>query len=176
MSRIPLVDVASMTAEQQQQYDRFPSNLSRALLLTQSRLARCVPELANALRASGLDAKLREAVILRVAALNASAYERMQHAPQATLAGWTDTDIAAIEEGKLSALPDDAAILLRFADELVAGPRVSDGAFHAARGLLSDHDLVTVILLVGHYMMVARLLATLDVDLDDEPDSFASEH
>ena len=65
---------------------------------------------------------------------------------------------------------------LRFADELVAGPRVSDGAFHAARGLLSDHDLVTVILLVGHYMMVARLLATLDVDLDDDPDSFASEH
>lgn len=33
-----------------------------------------------------------------------------------------------------------------------------------------------MILLVGHYMMVARLLATLDVDLDDEPDSFASEH
>jgi len=42
-----------MTAEQQQQYDRFPSNLSRALLLTKPRLARCVPELANALRASG---------------------------------------------------------------------------------------------------------------------------
>ena len=51
-----------------------------------------------------------------------------------------------------------------------------DDVFAAARAVLSSRDLVAVILLVGHYMMVGRLLGTLDVELDPEPDSWASEH
>ena len=54
MSRIPLVSVAEMTEEQHAQYDRFPSNLTRALLLMDPRLAGALPNLANALRASRL--------------------------------------------------------------------------------------------------------------------------
>jgi hypothetical protein len=83
MPRMELVRVEDMPPDQRAQYDRFPSNLSRALLLTDGRLAKALPEVANALRASGLDAKLREALILRVAALSGSAYERMQHLEQA---------------------------------------------------------------------------------------------
>ena len=71
-----------MAPEEKAQYDRFPSNLTRALLLVDRRLAEAAPNLANALRASPLDERLREAVILRVAALHGSAYERMQHIGQ----------------------------------------------------------------------------------------------
>ena len=176
MSRIPLKRVEDMTPVQREQYDRFPSNLSRALLLTDGRVASALPNLANAFRASGLDPKLREGVILRVAALSGSAYERMQHLGQAEKTGWTASEIAAIEAGQGLALPPGFAAVMAFVDACVAAPRVPDEAFEHALAVLSHGDLVTVILLVGHYMMVARLLATLGVELDPAPDDWASEH
>ena len=176
MARIPLVRIEDMTAAQRAQYDRFPSNLSRALLLADDRLAGALPNLANALRASSLDAALREAVILRVAALTGSAYERMQHLGQAGKAGLDLATIAAIETGNLASLSTDMAAVMAFAEACVMAPRVPDTVFDAAGAALSPRDLVTVILLVGHYVMVGRLLATLDVELDPAPDSWAAEH
>ena len=58
MSRIPLVSIADMTEEQRAQYDRFPSNLTRALLLMDGALAGALPNLANALRTSSLDPRV----------------------------------------------------------------------------------------------------------------------
>lgn len=176
MSRIPLVQVEDMTQEQRTQYDRFPSNLSRALLLVEQPLAGALPKLANALRASSLDPAFREAVILRVAALCGSSYERMQHIGQAEKMGLTAADIAAIESGDDQDLSPDLAAVRAFVDACVASPRVPDKAFEAALAILPPRDLVTVILLVGHYMMVARLLATLDVELDPTPDSWTADH
>ncbi len=176
MSRVPLIRVEDMTPEQREQYDRFPSNLSRGLLLTEKRLASALPNLANALRTSGLDPKLREAVILRVAALSSSAYERMQHLEQAKKAGWTPAEIAAIEAGDFSGALSEFAPVLRFTDECVAVPRVSDAVFAEIKGMLSDREIATVILLIGHYMMVARFVGILDIDLDPKPDSWTSEH
>jgi alkylhydroperoxidase family enzyme len=176
MSRIPLKRLEDMTAGQREQYDRFPSNLSRALLLTDPPLAHALPNLANALRASGLDPKIREGVIIRVAALSGSAYERMQHLDQAMKTGWTSSEIATIESGKGSALPAGFAAIIAFVDACVAAPRVPDRAFEEAAAILSHGDLVTIILLVGHYMMAARLLATLDVELDPAPDSWVADH
>ncbi|NWJ69542.1 hypothetical protein HX744_02930 [Pseudonocardia sp. ICBG1122] len=54
----------------------------------------------------------RWGVILRVAALTGGAYERMQHLDQASLTGWTDDAIAAIEAGDHDGLPDDVARVL----------------------------------------------------------------
>lgn len=176
MSRIALVRVEEMTPEQREQYDRFPSNLTRGLLLTERRLAKALPEVANALRASGLDPRLREAAILRVAMLCGSAYEHMQHLDQARTVGWTEAEIAAIEAGDLSGTSRDLAAVLAFVDGCVAGPRVSDAIFAAARSVLSSRDLATLILLVGHYMTVARFTATLDIPLDPKPDAWTSEH
>lgn len=176
MSRIPLVRVEDMTPEQREQYDKFPSNLSRGLLLTEKRLAGALPNLANALRVSGLNPKLREGVILRVAALNNSAYERMQHLEQAKKAGWSAAEIVAIEAGDLSSVPGEFATILKFVDECVATPRVSDAVFTEVKRILSGRDIATVILLIGHYMMVARFIGTLDIELDPKPDSWTSEH
>ena len=176
MSRIPLVSVAEMTEEQHAQYDRFPSNLTRALLLMDQRLAGALPNLANALRASGLEPSLREAVILRVAALQGSAYERMQHLEQAHKVGWNDEDIAAIEAGGEALSDPGLKAVLAFVDACVASSDVSDSTFAAASGVLSHRDLATVIVLVGHYMMVARFLGILQVQLDEQPDSWNGDH
>ena len=176
MARVRLINTEEMTPEQREQYDRFPSNLTRGLLLTEHRLATALPNLANALRASGLDPKLREGAILRVAVLMGSAYERMQHLEQARKVGWSASDIAAIEDGELFSLPSPFQAVLLFVDECVASPHVSDATFAGAKAVLSDRDIATLILLVGHYMMVARFVATLEIELDAKPDSWASEH
>ena len=176
MSRIPLISVAEMTEEQKAQYDKFPSNLTRGLLLLDSRLAVALPNLANALRASSLDAKIREAVILRVAALHRSAYERMQHLGQAQKAGWTDTEIAALEAGGEAVRDPVLKKVLAFVDACVSGPDVPDQIFTDAGNVLTHRDVATVIILVGHYMMVARFLGILQVELDAHPDSWQGEH
>ncbi len=176
MSRIPLVLISEMTEEQRAQYDKFPSNLTRGLLLMDRRLAGALPELANALRASSLDAMIREAVILRVAALHKSAYERMQHLDQARKVGWNEEEIAAIEAGGEAVEDPRLRTILTFVDACVAGPEVSDQIFAEASNVLSPRDLATVITLVGHYMMVARFLGILQVELDEHADSWQSEH
>ncbi len=68
-------------------------------------------------------------MILRVAALSNSAYERIQHLPPARKAGWSDDDIAAIESGERSRLDPSAARSSCLVDECVKDVRVSDRTF-----------------------------------------------
>ena len=173
MSRLSLATVEDMDAAQREQYRRFPSNLTRGLLLADQRLSEALPNLANALRAAPLDPKVREAVILRVASLHANAYERMQHLDQARKFGWSDADIEAIEAGRF---PAEVEPILRFTDECVRDGDVSDPTFASVKDLLIPRDVATVILLIGHYMMVARFTAVLRIELDAKPDSWSHEH
>ena len=175
MARLPLPDPAQLHGDAQAQYARFPSNLTRALLLLDDRLAHALPETANALRASQLNPATREAIILRVAAQSHSAYERMQHLKQAEQAGWTPGQITAIETGRFDEFDFATAAALRFADGCMANA-VSDETFADARTSLGDRGVATVIVLVGHYMTVARLTGILQIELDAEPDSWTHEH
>lgn len=176
MSRLPLVALNDMQPAQREQYDRFPSNLTRGLLLLEQRLAGTLPMSANALRSCGLDAKIREGVILRVAALSGCAFERVQHLGEAGKAEWAPTEIAAIEgQGPFDSFGAFAAVL-GFGDACVASPRVPDDIFAAARTTLSDRDPATVIVLVGHYMTVARFAETLGIELDPAPSDRTTEH
>ncbi len=99
----------------------------------------------------------------------------MQHLGQARKVGWTPAEIVGIEAGGAS-LTGDVSLVIRFVDECVASVKVSEQTFAAARAVLSTHDLATLILLVGHYMAVARLLETLEVELDPTPDAWTAEH
>ena len=165
-----------MDDRQRRQYDRFPSNLTRGLLLADTRLSEALPNLANALRASSLDARLREAVIVRVAALQDSAYEGMQHAGEVRKAGWSDAEVEAIKAGDGRSLPDETAAVLAFVDQAVITGQVGDAAFARVQAALTPRDIATVILLIGHYMMVARFTAILRIELDAEPDGWTHEH
>lgn len=176
MARIPLRHPDDMNTDEREQYERFPSNLTKTLLIANSRLAAALPNTANALRAADLDARWREGIILRVAALTDSAYERMQHLDQAKKTGWSTPEIQAIESGDPATLPPGFAAIMAFVDAIVTSPDVPDTTFDQVRARLSDRDVVTIILLVGHYTSVARLLRTLQVELDDKPDAWTYEH
>lgn len=100
----------------------------------------------------------------------------MQHLGQAAKAGWTQEQVAAIEAGDPDPLPADFRKIMAFSDACVTGPDMPDAVFDAARSVLSDRNLVTVVLLVGHYMTIARLMGILRVELDAHPDPWTAEH
>jgi alkylhydroperoxidase family enzyme len=168
MNRIDLPDVSALDETDRAQYARFPSNLTRALLRTGG-CAQGYLDLGFALRTTRLDPKFYELVILRVAELSGSAYERMQHLAPARQAGWTDADIQAIEKGPAYALDDTTRALLAFVDECVRDVRVSTQTFERSQKYFSEGALADAALLTGFYMMTARFLETLGVPLDDAP-------
>lgn len=61
--------------------------------------------------------------------------------------------------------------MLQFVDEVVAKPKATD-TFDLALANLGEQGLATVTLLVGHYMMTARFLETLNIDLDKNATSW----
>ena len=53
---------------------------------------------------------------------------------------------------------------------------MSDATFSKVKSLLNSRDIATIVLLIGHYMMVARFTTVLRIELDAKPDSWSHEH
>ncbi len=116
-----------------------------------------------------LDPKLRELAIIQVARDAEAEYEWVQHVAISREVGVPDEQIAAVEAGRLddASLGDSERAVLRFAREVVAGPRVSDATFAAVEDQLSPQEIVELLLTVGNYLMLARVMTTLELELDD---------
>lgn len=115
-----------------------------------------------------LPERLRELVILRVAALTQSTFERVQHEPMARAAGCADAEVAAavdLARDLDTALPPDTAALLRFVDHVVASYG-DPAAVVDVHPHFTDDQIATFTLLIGHYVMTAMFLKTTDVPLD----------
>src|SRR5262249_46205662 len=123
---------------------------------------------ASILARQQLSSRLRELAILRVANLSRATYEWVQHVPIAKATGVTDDQVAAVEAGDPTAACFDARDppVLRFPDELVRAVRVSARTFALMADQSPPREIVELILAVGFYMLIARLLETTAVDLD----------
>jgi alkylhydroperoxidase family enzyme len=112
-----------------------------------------------------LDARLRETAIVRVGLLAGADYEVEKHTAIARAVGLGDAEIAALQIGAdQAALGDTARAVVALADELFHGIRASDATFAAARRHLDDRQLVELVVTIGFYGLVCRVLETLDVD------------
>jgi alkylhydroperoxidase family enzyme len=120
-----------------------------------------------------LDPLLRELAILRVARLTPHAdYEWIQHVPIARSVGATEEQVGAIERGEVDAdcfTPDERAVL-RFTTEVVRDVRASDEVFSALAERLTAREVVELLMVIGQYMMLARVMATTDMELDEPLD------
>jgi AhpD family alkylhydroperoxidase len=171
MSRLPFPDPAGVPEAAARQADRFPLGLTRMLLHVPEAVGPYV-DLAFALLKRGrLDPKLRELVILRIAALSGSVYERTQHVPTARKAGATEAEIASADSGHPCGLTPDLALAFRFAEECARDVKVSDATVQEAIGRFSAAEIAELTLLVGFYMMTARYLETLGVAADPPLDT-----
>jgi alkylhydroperoxidase family enzyme len=112
--------------------------------------------------------RLRELLILLVGRRSPAPYEWTQHVPIARAAGASEAQIAAIERGNLDADCFDARerAALRAGVELLSAPKLSDAAFAELERHFPPREIVELLVTVGYYMMVARLLESTAVDLD----------
>jgi alkylhydroperoxidase family enzyme len=89
--------------------------------------------------------------------------------PIARAVGVTDAQISALEHGDPVAAsfgPLEHAVL-RFTREVVRDARASDEAFVAVREALSPREIVELLMVIGQYMMLARVMATVEMELDE---------
>jgi 4-carboxymuconolactone decarboxylase len=120
-----------------------------------------------------LDPVLRELAILQVARLTPGAdYEWVQHVPIAESVGASTAQIDAIEHDNIDgdAFSEEQRTALRFTTEVVRDVRASDETFEAIAGLLSPREIVELLMVIGQYMMLARVMATTDMELDEPAD------
>ena len=140
-----------------------------------------------------LDPLVRELAILTVAKEAEAEYEWIQHVAIAKAVGASDEQIAALaeadscssegadvriaraaradasEDGRDGPPPFDSAqqAAIELAAAVVRGPHVSDQLFECVRAQFSDREIVELLLAIGEYLMLARVMTVLEVDLDE---------
>ena len=170
MARLPYLDKSDVLPEHQ---DLLARNINLYRLLAHSpRAARSLNTLARFIRdGSRLDPRLRQLAILQVGYVTRSAYEYSHHIRISREFGVSDDDIRAIAEetaGRATALdPLDKAVL-RAAREITLDIALSDDAFEELRRGLDPERLTDLIITIGHYNSLVRVLAAMRIDVEDE--------
>ncbi len=118
------------------------------------------------LRRLELDPLLRELAILEVAHLSSSEYEWTQHVPIAESFGASEQAIAAIAAGREDdeALAEDHRAILSFTREVVADGAAGEASVEAMRARIGERRLVELLLVIGNYLGLARLIATVGLE------------
>jgi alkylhydroperoxidase family enzyme len=96
----------------------------------------------------------------------------VQHVPIARAVGATDEQVAALERGEVEAdcFSDGQRLVFAFTTEFVRDGRVSPATFDAAKELLSARELIELMMVIGQYLMLARVMASTELDLDEPLD------
>jgi len=170
MPRIPYPDVSKLPQIVQQMLAGAPLNVVRRRAQASPPLFEAQGQLGWAIaKPEVLRPRLRETVILRVAHLSNSAYELHHHVPLGRAAGLTEGELAAIAARNYTALDPLLAAAARFTDEVVAQLSPSDQTLARLRELASDQIVINIVLTIGCYMSIARLIAVTGIEPDADP-------
>lgn len=107
-----------------------------------------------------------ELVILRVASLAGSEYELTQHRKLGRKAGLTADEVERAQRPSLDGWGGRDLLLLRAADALHADGDLDDALWAEVRAELDERLTIELVMLVGHYTMLATTLNTLRVQPD----------
>ncbi len=169
MARIPYADLESLPDDLREEVRAFGDlNVDRMLAHTGPVMRHWHAVVGTLLTDPGLDRRIREIAILRIAHLAAAPYERRHHEEVAAAVG---VDRGAIE-ATAQPEPDPTAFdgpqnaVLALVDALVLGHRVGDDVFGAVHDRLGDAATAKLVLLVGVYLTTAIYLNAFEVDMD----------
>ncbi|HEX5407230.1 MAG TPA: carboxymuconolactone decarboxylase family protein [Pseudonocardiaceae bacterium] len=168
-ARIPPLPAAERTEDQQRLLDQGGSEMHIfTTLVRHTRLYDAFSRFAGRLlRRSGLPEQVRETLILRTAYLCRAEYEWVQHVRIATGIGMPATVIEAAGAERPAAPDEHTALLVRAADQLVRDHDLDDMTWSALREHYDDQQLIELCMLVGNYAMIAGVLKSLRVQLED---------
>lgn len=125
--------------------------------------------LGNSLLTRGkLDPRLREIAILRTAKVSGSVYEWTQHVPIAKSTGVTDEQVTATGNWESAKCFSDLdRIVLKFTDEVARNVKATRETLEALKKHMGAAEIVELIMSIGFWGMVARVLETTEVDLEE---------
>ncbi len=166
MARLSYVDAAQAPAEVQRGLEALPDlNIFKLVAHAETAFVPWMRFGAAVLGALSVDPILRELSILRVAALTPGAqYEWVQHEAIGRAVGMTDAQLQGARTGE--GLDGDDALIVRFTDQVVRDATPDEATFAAMKERFSERELVELLLVIGQYMMVARVMATAQIDLE----------
>jgi len=170
MALLPYVDEAAVSEKTREILNRGRIKMNVARMIANSDAAFYpFSMLGNSLLTRArLDARLREIAILRTAKVSKSVYEWTQHVPIAKGVGVTDQQIEAMENWQnASCFSDLERLVLKFTDEVARDVKGSRETLEALKRHMGAAEIVELILSIGFWGMVARLLETTEVDLED---------
>jgi alkylhydroperoxidase family enzyme len=113
---------------------------------------------------TGLAARVRELVIMRVAVLNAAEYEFQAHLPFAQKESVSEAQIAALRTGDMAPFGERERAALAYTEAMTRSIRVPDDVFAAVRRHFDDRAIVELTATVGAYNLVSRFLEALQID------------
>jgi alkylhydroperoxidase family enzyme len=170
MARVPYLDPSDLSAENQDLLKR-PIALHRALV-NSPKAARAFGVVGNFIRfGSKLDGRLRELAILQVGWLARSPYEWSHHVKISHDFGCTDDDIRALIDdtaGKPTTLDRLTRTVLRAAREMTLDGAMEADTYAMLQSALGNEQLVDLTVSIAFYNAVVRVLATLEIDVEDE--------
>lgn len=173
MQRIPFPDISTLPEIVQKMLAGTPLNIVRVGANASPSMFQAQGQLSYAIADPDvLHPRLRETVILRVAYLSISTYELRHHVALGRKMGLTESDLSAIARQDYTDLEPLLAAAARFTDEVVLGTTASDETLAALRAVASDQTVINIVLAIGVYMSMARLIAVTGI----EPDEQAIDH
>lgn len=171
-SRLPLVDQADAAPEVAKSFERIAgsrgsvANVFKVLAHSPGALA-SVSRLGEHIRyGASLDPVLRELAILTVAKERECGYEWAQHIPVAEQLGIPGSLLGKVGTNGIEQEPDPLGIGLGYCRQLVRREEVEEWKVVRLRELLGEAGLVDLTVLVGYYCLLADVLITFDVELE----------
>jgi alkylhydroperoxidase family enzyme len=173
-SRVPRlpVDEAKAAADEAGVPDYMAELAIFQVLLNHPRLACALNDLlATMLWRGSLDARLRELLIMRIGWLTGSEYEWTQHWRVAQGLGVSANDLLGVRDWQTCQAfgPAERAVLAATDDVVREGAVSAESWAACERELGADHAvLVELVTAIGAWRMVASILSSLQVPLEDD--------
>ncbi|MEN9206148.1 MAG: carboxymuconolactone decarboxylase family protein [Thermostichales cyanobacterium DRC_bins_46] len=176
-SRIPLITPEMADKQLQKVYESLEKAYGTALNPLQAmahkpQLMRAVMTLYGALHTDNpnLPEELKELVSIRISQINGCRHYCLPyHTLQARKAGASEAKIAAVAQARTSTVFSEAERLaIEYAERMTTPTMiVSDSFFAQLKQIWSDADLVELTALIGFMNFWTKVIAALDIPLDD---------
>jgi alkylhydroperoxidase family enzyme len=184
MARVPQVEIADMTAQQREFYDKYATGVRAApgttfplvdaeghlmgppaVWVLSQPLGLALEQFGYAIRYElSLSRRAQEIAILMVARHRHSEFERFAHAQAALKAGLTEDDLTALAAGKPPDLDnDEERTVYETTRRILDTGSLDDRTYQAAADVLTAPRLFELVTLIGYYLMLATQLSVFDI-------------
>ncbi|MGB6455064.1 MAG: carboxymuconolactone decarboxylase family protein [Streptosporangiaceae bacterium] len=183
-ARVPRLDLADMTAEQREFYDKYATGVRAsagtsfalvdgdgqlmgppAVWVLSQPLGLALERFGYAIRYElGLSRRAQEIAILMVAQLRHSEFERFAHEQAGRQAGLTDADLAALAAGSAPTLHTaEERAVYEVTRRVLDGHSLTAPEYEELASTLTVPRLFELVTLIGYYLMLATQLAVFDI-------------